>query len=77
MIIKIVLWLIIIIPLTVVWVGSIDKAIDDEAWKRQREKDRQEEDKAQEEYLRYYNQKKQIKKYKKERKNANKKERKK
>lgn len=72
MIIRIVLVLISVIPITIVWVKSIDKAVDDEAWKNQKDIDRQEEDKAQEEYLRRYNQRQQEKKARKERRNATK-----
>ena len=68
MIARIVIVLIFVIPLTVIWVTSIDKAVNDEAWDRQRKKDKQEEDKAQIEYLRRYNERKKAKRLKKEHK---------
>ena len=57
-IIGILIVLIYVIPIAFVWVCAISKAVDGEVWKKQREKDRQEEDKAQEEYLKNYTKRK-------------------
>lgn len=68
MIIRIAVVLIFVIPIVLIWVSEIDKAVNNDAWKKQDAKDRQEEDKAQEEYLKRYTQKKQEKRERKERK---------
>lgn len=58
--------------LSVAWVRTIDKGMENNEWERQRAKDKEEEDKEQEEYLREYIKKKQERK---ERKNATKRRR--
>lgn len=54
-----------VIPVSILWVRTLDKAIDNDEWEQQREADRQEEDREQEEYLRRYREKQKTKKKRK------------
>ncbi len=61
----IIITLILAIPVSILWVNTLDKAIDNDEWEQQREADRQEEDREQEEYLRKYIEKQKTKKKRK------------
>lgn len=51
--------LILVIPVSILWVRTLDKAIDNDEWEQQREADRQEE------YLRRYREKQKAKRKRK------------
>lgn len=53
--------LIIVIPLSVIWIKGIDEALQDDTWKKVKE----DEDREQAEYLRWYMERKQAKKRRK------------
>lgn len=53
--------LIIVIPLSVIWIKGIDEALQDDTWKKVKE----DEDREQAEYLRRYMERKQAKKRRK------------